>query len=109
MALPLKNHFSKKEALSLASFFLEKLSLGEKLFAEAKNLSGGEKQRVSIARAIAFQKDILLLDEPFNSLDEKNKDKILSFLREATKNRTVVLVSHDKSEIDRLCEKTLEI
>ncbi|MBQ3934816.1 MAG: ABC transporter ATP-binding protein [Clostridia bacterium] len=69
-------------------------------------LSGGMKRRVAIARAMAFDHDILLLDEPFTALDRDIKDEIISLIREKEKDKLLVLVTHDASEADALnCER----
>ena len=64
------------------------------------SLSGGEKQRVSLARAIAFPSDVLLTDEPFNSLDIRLKSEIISDLKNAVseQKRTVLFVTHSVDE-----------
>ena len=59
-------------------------------------LSGGQKQRVAIARTVAKNPDILLADEPTGNLDEENSRRIFKLLREASKHRLVLVVSHDK-------------
>lgn len=60
-------------------------------------LSGGEKQRIGLARAFLHNAPFLLLDEPTSSLDSLNEAVILKALREAAKDRTVLLVSHRPS------------
>lgn len=71
-------------------------------------LSGGMKQRVSIARALAYEPELLLLDEPFKGLDEENKrntvDTVLTFL----KGKTAIMVSHDRDEL-ALCDVILNM
>ena len=60
-------------------------------------LSGGEKQRIGIARAFLHDSSMLLLDEPTSNLDSLNEGIILKSLKEESKGRTVVLVSHRES------------
>lgn len=60
-------------------------------------LSGGEKQRIGIARAFLHDSPMLLLDEPISNLDSLNEGIILKSLKEESKGRTVVLVSHRES------------
>lgn len=62
-------------------------------------LSGGEKQRIGIARAFLHDSPMLLLDEPTSNLDSLNEGIILKSLKEESKGRTVVLVSHRESTI----------
>ena len=60
-------------------------------------LSGGEKQRIGLARAFLHDAAVMLLDEPTSNLDSLNEGVILKSLKEASKGKTVVLVSHRKS------------
>ena len=64
------------------------------------NLSGGEKKRVAIARAIAYNPDLLLLDEPLNGLDAPLKEKMKLFLKELSRKTglTTIMVTHDIDE-----------
>lgn len=63
-------------------------------------LSGGEKQRIGIARAFLHDAPMILLDEPTSNLDSLNEGIILKSLKEECANKTVVLVSHRKSTMN---------
>jgi iron(III) transport system ATP-binding protein len=72
-----------------------------------EELSGGEKQRLALARSIAQNSDIILLDEPFSSLDFDTKDELKKLLKELHKkySLTIVYVTHDIFEIIDMCER----
>ena len=63
-------------------------------------LSGGEKQRIGIARAFLHDSPLILMDEPTSNLDSLNEGIILKSLREASEKKTVMLVSHRKSTMN---------
>jgi putative ABC transport system ATP-binding protein len=70
-------------------------------------LSGGEQQRVAIARSLANKPDILLADEPTGNLDTKTGNRVMKFLTDLNKKgRTIIIVTHD-SEIARNYAKTI--
>lgn len=69
-------------------------------------LSGGEKQRVAIARALLAKYDILLLDEPFTGLDDHTKSEVINYIKNKTAGKTVLLVTHDKSEASLFCDES---
>lgn len=78
---------------------LEKVGLSGKINELAGNLSGGEKQRVCIARALANDPEIILADEPCGNLDSENTENIMNILKELNKNgKTVVLITHNMDE-----------
>ncbi len=80
-----------------AESILKDLGLGHRLSFKPKTLSGGEKQRVSIARAIANDPPLILADEPTANLDSKHGHDVVVLLRKVAheQGRTVVIVSHD--------------
>lgn len=74
---------------------------------DVQNLSGGEQQRVSLARALANQPEMMLLDEPTSALDEDAKFGVEQLIRQlATQtHRTFVLVTHDREQARRICDR----
>ena len=71
-------------------------------------LSGGEKQRIGIARALYFRPKVLFLDEPTSSLDSKNEKLILEDIYKLGENRTILIISH-RTKIFKYCKKILNI
>ncbi len=98
--------------MNQAKNFLERVELGSCINHYPNQLSGGMCQRVSIARALAIQPDILLLDEPFSSLDLDLKNNLLDFFQQILKkyrDMTVLYVTHDPSELTRLAHFVYQI
>lgn len=85
----------KRLAAQTAQDILSSLGLPETLQQYPYELSGGMKQRVSIARALAYDPDIILIDEPFKALDNETKIKTADYLFEFCKKKTVIMVTHD--------------
>lgn len=90
----------KEEKKRVIQSALEKARILPLAGRNCSSLSGGEKQRVSLARAIAFPSDVLLTDEPFNSLDIRLKSEIISDLKNVVseQKRTVLFVTHSVDE-----------
>lgn len=74
-----------------------------------KTLSGGQQQRVAIARAIATNPSIILADEPTGALDAKNSESVMKLLKEISKDRLVVLVTHDQRLANEYADRLVEI
>ncbi len=75
---------------------LEQVGLNKKLNDRVYNLSGGEQQRLAIARLLVKPSELVLADEPTGSLDPENRDYIMDKLKEIRNHgKTVIIVSHD--------------
>ena len=88
---------SKRESMFTSKEALEKVGLGDKLDRVPDQLSGGEKQRVAVARAIAKKPKILFADEPCANLDTQTSEQVLEVLRNLNKKykQTIVMVTHE--------------
>ena len=110
VAMPLiirnKNYNSSiKEAES----YLRKVNLGHRLNHFPSDLSGGEQQRVAIARSLISDTKIILADEPTGNLDNKNSSEVLSyFLKLKQKNKIILIATHNR-EIAKRADYTLSI
>jgi len=87
----------ERQAESIAARWLERVGLGERLYHYPAQLSGGEQQRVGIARAFVHQPKVLFADEPTGNLDAENAAGIIDLLFELnrTAGTTLLLVTHD--------------
>ena len=88
---------SKHDQLQKASQAMDTVGIKEFADRNVKDLSGGEAQKVTLARALALQPEVLLMDEPFSYLDQKSTEQLEILLRKLTEeqNTTVVLSTHD--------------
>lgn len=104
----LYGHKPEQEAWPLFRFdhVVDVLEIGGLVERNVTQLSGGEKQRVSLARALLSSPRLLLLDEPLSSLDAALKAQIISYLRRVRDEfqMPMLLVSHDLGEIRQLCD-----
>lgn len=89
---------SKEEAEQRATMLLDKLGLQNRQDHLPEEMSGGEIQRIAVARALAFDPPILLADEPTGNLDSKTGESILSLLRQINRDAgcTIVMVTHSQ-------------
>lgn len=96
----------KAAAMPRAMEWLEAVGLADAADKFPRELSGGMAQRVNLARALAFDGDLLLLDEPAKGLDETRRSDILALLREhASRGKTVLLATHDFREAQALADR----
>ena len=100
-------HLSSSQRSSVAMNWLKRVSLADKADAYPHELSGGQQQRVALARAMAPEPDLILLDEPFSSLDIELRERLAGEMREIlkTNNITALLVTHDQFEAFAIADK----
>ena len=99
---------SEKEYKPRAQKLLADLGLADRMNHKPNELSGGEKQRVAVARAMMMAPDVILADEPSGSLDESNKKELHKLLLELRNkyNQTIIIVTHDK-ELASICDRVI--
>jgi putative ABC transport system ATP-binding protein len=98
-----------KEAYQKAEVALQKINMGNRLHNLPNQLSGGEQQRVSIARAIAHDPKIIFADEPTANLDTETADMVIkTFLELNKQGQTIIMVTHEP-EYARLTRRAIKI
>ena len=113
--LPLENILEPERAISASRIWLERFKLSNKADALPNNLSGGEQQRVNLARAFAYLAaggdGLLLLDEPFASQDEENAQNIQALIKEMLfmQKKSALIISHDKTMLGQICSEVFQI
>jgi len=101
---------SQAEAAARASELLGALGLGERLDHRPSQLSGGEQQRVAVARALANKPDLVLADEPTGNLDEATADKVLAqFLKLVRDEGSAALVATHNERLARLMDRVVRL
>ena len=104
--MALKNTFDRREKAARA---LEAVGMQNLLMARGNKLSGGEAQRMAVARMIAKPRQLLLLDEPTSSTDIRGTDSIENTLLEYTRNThcTLIFSTHSPAQVLRLAEEVI--
>ncbi len=102
----LPSRTSRERAVAL----LNEVGLGERLDHTPSELSGGEQQRVAIARSLMNDGRMILADEPTGELDTHNSETITELLRDLVKrkNKTIVMVTHNE-DLTRFCDRTIKV
>lgn len=100
---------SPKEKRRRAEEALEKVGLIEHAHKKPNQLSGGQMQRVAIARALANNPDIILADEPTGALDTKTSKQIMDLIKEISKDKLVIMVTHNKELAEKYSTRIVEL
>lgn len=109
VTLPMEfNHVPKEERVRKANSLLNHVGLGHRLNHRPNELSGGEMQRVAIARALANNAPLILADEPTGNLDSQAGKTIYELLKDISKERTVLVVTHAEP-LAQMADRVLHI
>lgn len=92
-----------------AKEILKRLNIYGKANELPEKLSGGQSRRVAIARALCKPSDILILDEPFNGIDEENVKTVCEQILKFYRDKTIIMVSHDKAHAELMGAEIIEL
>jgi putative ABC transport system ATP-binding protein len=107
--IPVNYSCNVKNKKNRIKFVLENLGILDKINSKGKELSGGQSQRVSIARAIINDPDVILADEPTGSLDRRTGENVIKTLKNINESsKTVVIVTHN-NEIAAICDRVIRL
>ena len=81
----------------------------DRLEQRPESLSLGQQQRLTIARALVLEPEVLLFDEPTSALDAEATEQIEQLMMRLKKDHTIILVTHDQGQIERICDKVIKI
>lgn len=100
---------SKKDARERALKLLEQVGVLDQKDKLPKHLSGGQRQRVAIARALVNDPEIILADEPTGALDKKNSQEVLDLLKELSRDKLVIMVTHNRRLAKIYADRIIEL
>jgi len=100
---------SKSERVQRAKQVIEQVGLSDQLYKKPTQLSGGQMQRVAIARALVNNPDILLADEPTGALDSETSVQIMDILKEISKEKLVIMVTHNPDLADKYSTRIVRL
>lgn len=106
LALKLQNQKATKKVIDN---ILNQVGLEEYAKRKPNELSGGQKQRVAIARALVKDPEIIFGDEPTGNLDSNTSKQIFDLLKELSKNKLIVIVSHDRENAEKYADRIIEL
>ena len=105
----LMNGCKKQNAKNKVLELIDKVGLSKYKNTLVSKLSGGQKQRVAIARALSNDTPIIVCDEPTGSLDSKSSKEIIKLLSEISKDKLIIVVTHNKDEIEEYATRLIRM
>lgn len=105
----LLNGYKKKDIKEKVLSLIDKVGLSRYRKTKVSKLSGGQKQRVAIARALAKETPIIVCDEPTGNLDSKSAKEVLKLLKEISKDKLVIMVTHDYPSVENLATRVVQM
>lgn len=99
----------KEESIRKATEALESVGLGDELYKKPNQISGGQSQRVAIARALVTNPDIILADEPTGALDSESSVQVMDILQKISKDKLVIMVTHNEETANKYAERIVRI
>ncbi|MBQ3492693.1 MAG: ATP-binding cassette domain-containing protein [Clostridia bacterium] len=106
IALQLQNKANDKEAVEKILQSVDLEGVGKR---KPNTLSGGQRQRVAIARALIKEPEIIMADEPTGALDSNTGEQIFETLKKLSKNKLVIVVSHDRDFAEKYADRIIEL
>lgn len=98
VCLVLEGHAARRQAAEK----LQRLLPGDCIYKPVRELSGGMRRRVALARAMLAESELLILDEPFTGLDGASKEQAFQFIRDFKAGRTLLFSTHDRADAEAL-------
>jgi len=105
----LMNGYKKKDIKDKVLALIDKVGLVKYKNMKVSKLSGGQKQRVAIARALAKQTPIIVCDEPTANLDSKSSKEIIKILKEVSKDKLLIMVTHDYPSVENIATRVIKM
>ncbi len=100
---------NKEVSIETVERHLSEMGLVEYKGKPVNAISGGMRRRVTIVRALLSDYDVLLMDEPFKGLDEELKKQVIDYVKNNTKGKTLIVITHDREEVAMLEAKLITI
>jgi len=105
----LMNGYKKKDVKSKVLELINRVGLVKYKNTKVSKLSGGQKQRVAIARALAKETPIIVCDEPTANLDSKSSKEIIKILKEISKDKLLIMVTHDYPSVENIATRVIKM